>query len=128
VPLVLGNMGDEKTLRGVFDSVKTCLQQGCIYSPMAVNLLLQGPDNFVSKLYPLTIQQLGAGFVIGKERLITTVPGPFKWPAQGGRVVLYRYTKDGARLAAEPALVLKPGQAFTAQIPDGGLVIAELTK
>lgn len=38
VPLILGNMGDTATVGGVFDSVKLCLQQGSIYSPVAVNL------------------------------------------------------------------------------------------
>jgi hypothetical protein len=126
VPLVLGNMGDEKTVQGVFSSVKVCLQHGCLLSPMASNLLLEGADNFVSKLYPLTIVELGPGFVIGKERLITTVAGPFKWPAQGGRLKLYRYSKEGARLPAEANVTVKAGQPLKLPVPEGGLVIAEL--
>ena len=67
VPLVLGNMGDEKTVQGIFNSAKLCLQHGCIISPMASNLLLEGDDNFVCKQYPLTVLELGPGFVIGRE-------------------------------------------------------------
>ena len=35
------------------------LSMGSIYSPIAVNHLLEGPDNFVCKQYPLTVRELG---------------------------------------------------------------------
>ena len=65
-PLILGNMGDERTRQGVFASVKACLREGCLYSPTPVNLLLDGRDNFVCKLYPMTVQRIGPGWVVGE--------------------------------------------------------------
>jgi hypothetical protein len=125
VPLVLGNMGDEKTTQGIFNSAKLCLQHGCIISPVASNLLLQGADNFVCKQYPLTVMALGPGYVIGRERLITTVPGPFHWPAEGGHLKLYRYNREGVRIDAEADVTLAKGQELTVLVPEGGMVIAE---
>lgn len=125
VPLILGNMGNEKTTGGVFASVRQCLAYGSIYSPTAVNLLLAGADNFVSKLYPITVVELGPGFVVGQERLISTVSRPFTWPGAAGTVRLYRYDKAGTRLPAEADVTLPPGQALVLQVPEGGLAIAE---
>ena len=101
VPLILGNFGDEKTLKGIFDSVKTCLSMGCVYSPMAVNLLLKGPDNFVCKLYPITIQELGPGWVKGRERMVSTVSGSHDWPGRAATVRLYVYDAKGELLSRD---------------------------
>ncbi|NUP99534.1 MAG: hypothetical protein HUU35_06735, partial [Armatimonadetes bacterium] len=117
VPLVLGNFGDQTSRQGVFEAVKMCLANGAVYSPMAVNLLLEGRDNFVSRQYPLTVTELGPGWVAGRERLITTVARPLPWPAP---VKVYRYDATGALLGSEtlPA-------ATAVEVPAGGLVIAE---
>ncbi len=80
VPLVLGNFGDETTRRGIFEAVKSCLSMGCVYSPNASNLLLEGPDNFVCKLYPITIRKLGPGWIGAEERLVSSVSKTFDWP------------------------------------------------
>ncbi|MEN6548543.1 MAG: hypothetical protein ABFE07_21060 [Armatimonadia bacterium] len=125
VPLILGNFGDEKTLKGVFNAVKQCLAQGCLYSPMAVNLLLEGSDNFVCKQYPITIERLGPGYVIGKERLLTTVTRSFDWPTAGGKLKLYRYNSEGTRIDAEAEVTITRGQQLSLTVPEGGLVIAE---
>lgn len=128
VPLILGNMGDEKTTRGVFESVKLCLRHGSVYSPVAVNLLLEGDDNFVCKQYPLSIVELGPGFVIGKERIITTVSRNFTWPGAAGKVRLYRYNSEGTRIDAEAEVDLAKGESLAVLVPEGGLVIAELAR
>ncbi len=124
VPLVLGNMGDTTTRAGVFESVRQCLEIGCIYSPVAVNLLLEGSDNFVCKLYPITIRKIYAGTVIGRERLITSRSGTFNWPGQSAKIRLYTYNAGGDLTSAE--VVDAPGPDFTIEVLDGGLVIAEL--
>lgn len=124
VPLVLGNMGDETSLQGIFDSVRLCLQNGSIYSPMAVNLLLDGPDNFVCKQYPLTVQRLGPGYVIGKERVISVMSGTYEWPAATANAKLYVYDKAGM-LITTASHTVKAGKAITLTVPEGGLVIAE---
>jgi hypothetical protein len=105
-PLVLGNMGDEKTREGVFASVRACLREGCLYSPTAVNLLLEGPSNFVSKLYPMTVREIGPGWIVGEERIATTVSRKFPWP--GGEVRRYAYDAKGELLDAAQVVETLP--------------------
>ena len=124
-PLVLGNTGDETTRQGVFESVKACLRQGCLYSPTAVNLLLEGPDNFVSKLYPMTVRELGPGWIVGEERVVTAVSRRFEWPGDATQVRLFSYDATGAM--PEPAAVAQPAEdgGLTIRVPEGGMVVAE---
>jgi hypothetical protein len=125
VPMLLGNMGDETTTAGVFASVRKCLQYGALYSPVGVNLLLEGDTNFVSKLYPMTIVAIGPGFVVGKERIATTVTRLFDWPGVSGRAKVYRYDKDGTRVDAEAEITVTAGQPVAVEVPAGGLIIVE---
>lgn len=125
VPLILGNMGDQTTTAGIFASVRLCLAYGAVYVPVGCNLLLEGEDNFVSKLYPITVREIGPGFVVGQERLITTVSRFFDWPGAAGKVKLYRYDKNGTRIDAEAEVEAKAGEPLPIQVPADGLVIAE---
>jgi hypothetical protein len=122
-PLILGNMGDERTRQGVFASVKACLREGCLYSPTPVNLLLDGPDNFVCKLYPMTVQHIGPGWVVGKERIATTVSG--KFPSPSRTVRRYAYDAQGALLDSPTVPGALPKGEIAVQVPPEGLVILE---
>ena len=124
VPLVLGNFGSSKTRKDVFKNVKECLEIGAVYSPMPVNLLLEGPDNFVCKLYPITVRTLGAGTILGKERLITSKPGTFAWPGTQARARMYIYDENGD-LKSKDIVTLTAGENRIA-LAAGELVIAEL--
>lgn len=126
VPLVLGNFGDQSTRAGVFAALRQCLSIGCVYSPVAVNLLLDGPDNFVCKQYPLTVTEIGPGWVVGQERLITTVAGSFNWPGRPARVRLYRYDATGSLISSDEVVELAADVAFQTVPPEDGLLIAEL--
>lgn len=124
-PLIFGNFGDNKTLPGVMTAVRQCLEAGTIYSPYAVNLLLKGPDNFVSKLYPITVTEIGPGWVKGKERLATIISGPSPCPGDVDTVQLYRYDAQGNRLTDPSDTIQSPGAKLQLNVPAGGLVIAE---
>ncbi|NUQ65587.1 MAG: hypothetical protein HUU20_24220 [Pirellulales bacterium] len=126
VPLVLGNMGDEQSTSGVFAAVRKCLQYGSIYSPMPVNLLLEGSDNFVSKLYPITVVEIGPGFVVGRERIATITGRSFDWPEASGKVRLYGYDKTG-KLAAIAEQTVVGGGPIRIEVPDDGMVVVEKT-
>lgn len=126
VPLILGNFGDEKTLKGIFDSVKTCLSIGCLYSPMGANLLLEGSDNFVCKLYPITIQELGPGCVKGRERMVSTVSGSYAWPKRAATVRLYIYDATGTLLSRDQTRKIGADAKLELQVPESGMVIAEV--
>ncbi len=127
VPLVLGNMGNRKTQKGVFESVKQCLSIGCIYSPTAVNLLLKGDDNFVCKLYPITIRELGGGCVKGEERLITTSSGSYRWPGREATIRLYTYDANGDLLDRDKVVKISAENSLPVEVLPNGLTIAEVS-
>ena len=97
---------------------------GCVYSPLAVNLLLEGPDNFVCKLYPVTIRKLGPNVILAKERLITTRSGAFNWPGRPARARLYTYDAHGDLKSTTPTPLAAAANRI--DVPPGGMVIAEL--
>jgi hypothetical protein len=132
VPLIFGNFGgrfERKDRKELFDDVKSALSIGCIYSPLYNdNLLLEGegPDNFVCKLYPLTIRDLGPGTVTGEERLITTKTGSFDWPGRAASVRLYIYDEKGDLTGKDTVLKAEAGKPLALTVPKDGLVIAEI--
>ena len=129
VPLALGNYGTETTRAGVMQAVREALQLGCIYSPHVwANTVLEGADNFVCKLYPITVTEIGPGFVAAKERLIVEKSGTFNWRGcKNGEVELYIYNADGNRIQyGTKGMVTNEMIALT--VPEKGLVIAEMVK
>ncbi len=119
-------MGDESSQKGVFESVKKCLSYGCLYSPTAVNLVLKGPDNFVCKLYPMTVRELRSHAVLGEQRLVTAASGSYAWPGRLAAIRLYRYDAQGDLLGEEHEVQVGPHQPLTSTVPPGGLAIAEV--
>ena len=89
-----------------------------------MNLLLEGPDNFVCKLYPITVREIGPGWVMGEERLATAVSGAHRWPGRVAKLRLYRYNADGE--LQRPVPVVEAGPEFRAEVPERGLLIAEV--
>ena len=128
VPLILANFGDNRTREGTFTNVKIMLENGCIYSPKDCNLILEGDDNFVCKLYPITIQTIGPGLVKANERLITTHSGAFDWPGRKAAIVLYAYDKNGDLMNRKdlPEVQADAGGQLKITVPPDGMVIAEI--
>lgn len=128
VPLVLGNYGNERTRPGVMIAVREALSLGCIYSPhIFTNTVLEGEDNFVCKLYPITVTEIGPGFVAGKERFCTSKSGTFTWAGvDNGVAELFIYNESGNRINKGSFADIINGK-ITLSVPKGGIVIAEKT-
>lgn len=128
VPLVLGNYGITDTQQGLFNAVKEALQVACIYSPGDGYLALKGPDNFICKMYPITVDELYPGTVIGKERIITINSGTFAWSkaTADAKFQLFVYDSEGNRITPSEEPVVKDGQ-ITITVPKNGMSIVELT-
>ena len=129
VPMILGNFDTRgNSQQSAFNEVKQVLEAGCIYSPHACNLVLDGPDNFVCKQYPVTIQEIGSGVIKAEERLITTHSGEFNWPGHGATVVLYVYNQEGDLMDREnlPTVETDPMGLLMITVPPEGMVIAEI--
>ena len=126
VPLVLGNYGTENTLPGVLKAVREALSQGCVYSPHnRTNWVLRGPDNFVCKLYPVTVTEIGPGFVAARERFIAMKSGTYAWTGvTDGEVELFVYDVKGNRIRKGAKAKIAAGK-IKLDVPEKGLVIAE---
>ncbi|MBR7144614.1 MAG: hypothetical protein IKD10_06690 [Lentisphaeria bacterium] len=125
VPLALGNYGDFKSRKGIFEAAKAALSIGSVYSPhWNCNLLLKHRNEFLCRMYPITVMELNSGTITGKERLITSRSGTFGWNVADGAVDLYIYNAAGDWIGA-----VKPGTVrngtITLQVPANGMVIAE---
>ncbi|MBQ9786738.1 MAG: hypothetical protein IJW33_01025 [Lentisphaeria bacterium] len=127
VPLVLGNFGDENSKKGVFQGAREALKMGGLYTPHAgSNRFLYGRNNFICKMYPITISEIGPGFIAGKERFITRSSGTFTWKGvDNADVKLYIYDETGDRIKAGSKGKVVNGK-ITLTVPENGLVIAEL--
>lgn len=131
VPLILGNFGDQgETQKGVFQSVKAVTENGGVYSPKECNLVLDGPNNFVSKQYPITIRALGPGVIKAEERLIATRSGEYDWPGADAVVTLYRYDANGDLMDRDelPQVQTETDSPLKITVPADGMVIAEITE
>lgn len=126
-PLILGNMSDNSSLKEIIADVRECLRLGLIYSPKDINLLLPDDKNFVSKFYPITVREIGQGWVIGDERIATVISGSYNLPNRKSNIYLYRYDETGRlieRKTATPAII---GRLFRVDVPERGMVIAEFS-
>ncbi|OHB45962.1 MAG: hypothetical protein A2Y13_05420 [Planctomycetes bacterium GWC2_45_44] len=127
VPLVLGNYGDYVTKQGVFEAVKAAVERGCVYSPMyTVNILFDRPENFVCKLYPITIKSIGQGVINGEERIITTKSGEYFWGEKG--LLLKNYVFDSLGNLVNTITYFDLDGRIDITVPVNGLVIAEKIK
>ena len=131
VPLVLGNMmlgnrGSANTRPGVMRDVREVLRYGCVYSPFnRTNQVLEGEDNFVCKLYPLTVTEIGPGFIAGRERFIARESGVYSWAGvSDGEVEIFAYNEDGNRIQKGARAEVVNGR-IKLEVPPKGLVIAE---
>ncbi|MBQ6472687.1 MAG: hypothetical protein IJJ33_11935 [Victivallales bacterium] len=126
VPLVLGNFGTETTRPGVLKAVREALQQGCVYSPHnRTNQVLEGADNFVCKLYPVTVTEIGPGFVAARERFIARESGVYAWAGvPDGEAEIFAYDEGGNRVQKGARAKIVDGR-IKLDVPPKGLVIAE---
>jgi hypothetical protein len=75
-PLGLGNHSDETTQEDSARNVRELLKRGGLYYGHYYNRE-PAPWNFTSVMYPITPKEIGPGFVLGEERIHTTVNGRF---------------------------------------------------
>jgi len=58
-------------------------------------------ESLPQKMYPITVQEIHAGIVKGKERIITMHSGVYGWEDSHALVVAYRYDSRGHRIPAD---------------------------
>ena len=107
-PLALGfrphRYGDEGKARYAEVLVKGAiafLRHGMLYFHYVMDIPEEGPGageyGPFNHMFPITPRELGEGFVIGEERIVTCVSRSFQWEGDGRPMVL-RFGLDGRRL------------------------------
>lgn len=87
--------------------------------------MLEGEDNFVCKLYPLTVTEIGPGFIAGRERFIARESDVYSWTGvSDGEVEIFAYNEDGIRVQKGARAKIVNG-SIELEVPPKGLVIAE---
>jgi hypothetical protein len=95
-PLGLGNRTIEATHQESTRHVRELLKRGAVYyghyysRPAA-------PWNFTGVMFPITPEQIGPGYVLGRERIHTAVSGRFGFP-DGAAADVYVVNADGERV------------------------------
>ncbi len=95
-PLGLGNHDVEDTQADSARNVRELLLRGGVYYGHYYNRE-PAPWNFTSVMFPITPQQIGPGYVLGRERIHTAVSGRFAFP-DGARAEVYVVDAEGRRV------------------------------
>lgn len=123
-PLVFGNVGQPKNQEELLKISRRLLATGNLHVPCAANLLIQGENSFITKQHPITPYRLGPGYVLGRERIVTSASGEFNWPPKPASVRVYAYDAKGNLLPDSPRR-LNARAPIQLDVPPDGLVIVE---
>lgn len=97
-PLGLGNHCEEPTQQESTRHVRELLKRGAVYYGHYYSRD-PAPWNFTSVMFPITPQQIGPGYVLGKERIHTAVSGRFGFP-DGAAAEIYVVNANGERVTS----------------------------
>jgi hypothetical protein len=118
-----GNLGSPlgyMSSRTDFGNVIRALSMACL----PVGTRYDYPHEISRFLFPFTPIELHAGYLLGKERIVTLHSGDYGWPGQQGRVAVRRFDRDG-KLAETEIRTLRPGQRTRVTLADGEVAVIE---
>jgi len=87
---------------------------------------IEGENPVMRRLFPFTPQELHAGWIKARERIVSCRSGQFGWDgAYNARI--WRFDAAGALLGADPPVTAHSGPTIPVEVPAAGLVIIERT-
>ncbi len=81
-------------------------------------------NGIVGHFFPITPTALHAGWVQGKERVVTSLSGKFGWPDEKFRYRIWSYRADGTPVEAAPQWKDATG-LVQVDVPENGIAILE---
>ena len=79
----------------------------------------------LEKMFPITVEKIGAGTIQGRERIITLHSGEYSW-GEKAKVKAYFYDGEGKKIEGELKTREENGTTFfTIQVPAGGAAVIE---
>ena len=107
-PSNLGQTGTENYARVIMKAAITYLRHGLIYYHFFTEIPESGPGSgdygLFNNMFPITPRFLGAGFVIGEERIITAISGTFLWQRPEQPLIM-AFDAEGRLKSARATLV-----------------------
>ncbi len=95
----LGNPAAIRNEADVYKDVLDKLSWGNLYFYYGEGTLTY--PSLPSRMYPITVEELYAGTIKGRERIITMNPGVHGWPGDGALHLCYRFNSLGMEVPAE---------------------------
>lgn len=81
-------------------------------------------NGIVGHFFPITPTELHAGWVQGKERVVTSVSGKYGWANEEFNYRIWSYNADGTPIEAEPQWKKTTG-LVQVDVPENGIAILE---
>ena len=78
-PIALGDHLTERSELDAYRVMLAALDYGCVYHWYNDLTVIPTHPHLVQYMYPITPMEIHAGYIIGKERIITKVSGMFGW-------------------------------------------------
>lgn len=96
-PITLGNPDLCKTEAGVYQDVLNKLRCGNLYTYYNEPVKLSHAS-LPQQMYPITVQEVHAGCIRGKERIVTMNSGIYGWPESRDLHFVYHFDSRGRRV------------------------------
>jgi hypothetical protein len=106
-PVTLGNPAVCGSEEGVYEDVLSKLRWGNLYFYYNEPATL-AYESVPKRMYPITVQEVHAGYVKGKERLVTLRSGVYGWPDTPDLHLAYRYDGRGHPIRAGFVTAINP--------------------
>lgn len=117
-PVLLGDHLTEHSYREIYSNMVTALNHGCLYAYYYQRVM---PNRTLTEhMYPFTPIELHAGYVVGKERILTARSGLFGW-ADDSAFEAHVYDRESRETdGSEVTRVERNGRTYAqVRIPEG---------
>lgn len=122
-PWALGDHISERSEKDAFRVMRNALDYGCLYAWYSVNFSVPY-KTLTEHMFPFTPIEIHSGYVIGKERIITTRSGLFGWD-DNSDFSAHVYDRDGRATDRYPVKKIKrDGKTYAEVRLPGGYAAA----
>ncbi len=116
-PIGLGDHLSEKRPEDVYQGVLEHLKYGCIY--YCYNQVPDTSDNILKRMYPITPIEIHEGYILGEERIITSISGVYGWD-DDSKLTVYYYNRSGRPEKRAFKTLNQDGKTYVEVILEGG--------
>ncbi len=109
-PIALGDHLTERNTQHCVNHMRRCLKYGSLYYFYHDQVSVDYPS-LTESMFPCTPIELGEGYIIAQERILTNRSGNFGW-GDDSEADVYAYGPDGGEVAFEYTVIEKDGANY----------------